>query len=65
MGGRGAGAMDRTDASRVPHVLAAQSGERILDMCAFSGGRTTQIAPLMGGTGKVRRREGWGRSDRV
>ena len=37
----------------VTHVLAPQRGERILDMCAAPGGKTTHIAARMGGEGVV------------
>ncbi|CAI9283714.1 unnamed protein product [Lactuca saligna] len=35
------------------HVLDPQEGERILDMCAAPGGKTTAIASLMKDKGKV------------
>lgn len=35
------------------HALDPQQGERILDMCAAPGGKTTAIAILMGGKGEV------------
>ncbi|KAK9088312.1 hypothetical protein Scep_027394 [Stephania cephalantha] len=35
------------------HVLAPQKGERILDMCAAPGGKTTAIANLMKDEGEV------------
>lgn len=35
------------------HVLDPQPGERILDMCAAPGGKTTGIATLMGDKGEV------------
>ena len=34
-------------------VLSPQEGEKILDMCAAPGGKTTHIAELMHGTGEV------------
>ncbi|XP_038611581.1 tRNA (cytosine(72)-C(5))-methyltransferase NSUN6 [Tachyglossus aculeatus] len=37
----------------VSHVLGPQPGERILDMCAAPGGKTTHIAALMGDRGEV------------
>lgn len=37
------------------HVLGAQPGSRVLDMCAAPGGKTTAIAQLMGNQGEVRR----------
>ncbi|XP_018612363.2 putative methyltransferase NSUN6 isoform X1 [Scleropages formosus] len=37
----------------VGHVLGPCPGERILDMCAAPGGKTTHIAALMGGQGEV------------
>ncbi|XP_015209817.1 tRNA (cytosine(72)-C(5))-methyltransferase NSUN6 isoform X1 [Lepisosteus oculatus] len=37
----------------VSHVLQPQAGERILDMCAAPGGKTTHIAALMGDEGEV------------
>ncbi|XP_048856950.1 tRNA (cytosine(72)-C(5))-methyltransferase NSUN6 isoform X2 [Brienomyrus brachyistius] len=37
----------------VSHVLGPQPGERILDMCAAPGGKTSHIAALMGGQGEV------------
>ena len=35
------------------HVLGAQPGSRVLDMCAAPGGKTTAIAQLMGNQGEV------------
>ncbi|XP_073692963.1 tRNA (cytosine(72)-C(5))-methyltransferase NSUN6 [Garra rufa] len=37
----------------VGHVLGPRPGERILDMCAAPGGKTTHIASLMGNQGSV------------
>nr|XP_023649155.1 putative methyltransferase NSUN6 isoform X2 [Paramormyrops kingsleyae] len=37
----------------VSHVLGPQPGERILDMCAAPGGKTSHIAALMGDQGEV------------
>jgi 16S rRNA (cytosine967-C5)-methyltransferase len=37
----------------VAHVLAPAPGERVLELCAAPGGKTTHIAALMGGTGEV------------
>jgi 16S rRNA (cytosine967-C5)-methyltransferase len=37
----------------VARVLAPQPGERVLDLCAAPGGKTTHIAALMGGDGEV------------
>jgi 16S rRNA (cytosine967-C5)-methyltransferase len=34
-------------------VLAPQAGERVLDLCAAPGGKTTHLAALMGGEGEV------------
>jgi 16S rRNA (cytosine967-C5)-methyltransferase len=34
-------------------VLAPQAGERVLDLCAAPGGKTTHLAALMGGAGEV------------
>ncbi len=35
----------------VARVLAPQAGERVLDLCAAPGGKTTHLAALMGGRG--------------
>jgi 16S rRNA (cytosine967-C5)-methyltransferase len=35
------------------HLLAPQPGERVLDLCAAPGGKTTHIAALMEGRGEV------------
>jgi 16S rRNA (cytosine967-C5)-methyltransferase len=37
----------------VARVLDPQPGERVLDLCAAPGAKTTHIAALMGGTGEV------------
>jgi 16S rRNA (cytosine967-C5)-methyltransferase len=37
----------------VARVLAPQPGERVLDLCAAPGGKTTHLAALMGGEGEV------------
>jgi 16S rRNA (cytosine967-C5)-methyltransferase len=37
----------------VARVLAPAQGERVLDLCAAPGGKTTHLAALMGGTGEV------------
>ncbi|CAI9582030.1 unnamed protein product [Staurois parvus] len=37
----------------VSHVLSPQPGERVLDMCAAPGGKTTHIASLMNDEGEV------------
>jgi 16S rRNA (cytosine967-C5)-methyltransferase len=40
-------------AQAVAHVLDPQPGERVLDLCAAPGGKTTHIAALMAGEGTV------------
>jgi 16S rRNA (cytosine967-C5)-methyltransferase len=40
-------------AMRVAHVLDPQPGERVLELCAAPGGKTSHVAALMGGTGSV------------
>jgi len=37
----------------VAHILAPKAGERVLDMCAAPGGKTTHIAQLMEGKGEI------------
>jgi len=37
----------------VAHALDPQPGERVLDLCAAPGGKTTHIAALMGARGRV------------
>jgi 16S rRNA (cytosine967-C5)-methyltransferase len=37
----------------VARVLAPRPGERVLDLCAAPGGKTTHLAALMGGTGEI------------
>jgi len=40
-------------AMHVAHALAPEPGERILDLCAAPGGKSTHLAALMGGEGEV------------
>ncbi len=47
----GAYYVQEPSASSAVTVLSPQKGERILDMCAAPGGKSTQIAAALGGTG--------------
>lgn len=47
----GAFYVQEPSASSAVTVLAPQPGERILDLCAAPGGKSTQIAALLGGEG--------------
>ncbi len=40
-------------AMRVARTLDPQPGERVLDLCAAPGGKSTHLAALMGGSGEV------------
>lgn len=40
-------------AQTAAHLLLPQRGETVLDVCAGFGGKTTHLAELMGGTGRV------------
>ncbi len=50
---RGAITPQSRAAQRVSIVVDPQPGERILDLCAAPGGKTTHLAALMGGEGTV------------
>lgn len=51
--GEGAIVAQSRAAMLVAHVLDPQRGERVLDLCAAPGGKTTHIAALMEGEGEV------------
>jgi 16S rRNA (cytosine967-C5)-methyltransferase len=40
-------------AQAVSRIVDPQPGERVLDLCAAPGGKTTHMAALMGGTGEI------------
>jgi len=50
---RGAITPQSRAAQRVSRVVDPQPGERVLDLCAAPGGKTTHLAALMGGAGTV------------
>jgi 16S rRNA (cytosine967-C5)-methyltransferase len=50
---RGAAIAQSRAAMLVARVLAPQPGERVLDLCAAPGGKSSHIAALMGGAGEV------------
>ena len=50
---RGAYQPQSRAAMRVARAVDPQPGERILDLCAAPGGKTTHLAALMGGEGEV------------
>ena len=50
---RGAIVPQSRASQRVAQVVAPQPGERVLDLCAAPGGKTTHLAALMGGEGEV------------
>jgi 16S rRNA (cytosine967-C5)-methyltransferase len=50
---QGAFTVQSRGAQRVAATVAPQPGERVLDLCAAPGGKTTHLAALMGGEGEV------------
>jgi len=51
---RGGALMPQSRASMlVAHCLGPRAGERVLDLCAAPGGKTTHVAALMGARGEV------------
>ena len=50
---RGQAMLQNLPSLTVAHVLAPQPGQRVLDMCAAPGGKTTAIALLMQDRGEV------------
>lgn len=50
---RGAFMPQSRGAMHVAHAVDPQPGERVLDLCAAPGGKTTHLAALMGGTGQI------------
>jgi 16S rRNA (cytosine967-C5)-methyltransferase len=50
---RGAAIAQSRAAMLVARVLAPRPGERVLDLCAAPGGKSSHIAALMGGEGEV------------
>jgi 16S rRNA (cytosine967-C5)-methyltransferase len=50
---RGAFLAQSRAAMRVAHALAPVPGERVLDLCAAPGGKSTHLAALMAGSGEL------------